>query len=251
MRPAPRADRARRERRHRRHRRRRPRAPSRPRRPPSPRWRGGSGRGRPAPTRAGSSGPPRPAPTRRGCPRTRGTDRRRPDARPPGRPAPGRRTATAGRCRRCWSRRTSPPPDRSARPPVHASDRRTARRYRWPVPAWRATAGRRARVAELDEVRDEAVSIRGRHGNGAAQTGSGAARGGRRPRSMAPDHADASPTECWKARRPQDSAHLGDLTPTVSRLLWKLEALSLVEPVDEGFAITVEGIAALHAAQPS
>jgi hypothetical protein len=53
--------------------------------------------------------------------------------------------------------------------------------------------------------------------------------------------------ECWRSRQKPNAANLGDSLPTmVSRLLWKLEALHWVEPVDDGFAITANGVAALR-----
>ena len=50
------------------------------------------------------------------------------------------------------------------------------------------------------------------------------------------------------ARRAAESDHFGDaITASVSQLLWKLQALGWVQPVDSGFAITAEGNAALLA----
>jgi len=51
---------------------------------------------------------------------------------------------------------------------------------------------------------------------------------------------------CWRSRQPTDAAYLSDGLPDmVSRLLWKLETLGWVEPVEEGFAITADGVTAL------
>jgi hypothetical protein len=60
-----------------------------------------------------------------------------------------------------------------------------------------------------------------------------------------PADAEAVAT-CWRSRQAADAGHLPDSLPTmVSKLLWKLEALGWVEPVDQGFAITADGVAAL------
>jgi hypothetical protein len=51
---------------------------------------------------------------------------------------------------------------------------------------------------------------------------------------------------CWQARHPADARYVGGgLQAMVSHLLWKLEALDWVEPVDEGYAITPDGASAL------
>lgn len=56
---------------------------------------------------------------------------------------------------------------------------------------------------------------------------------------------------CWRSRRPANTGNLPDGLPALaSKLLWKLEALGWVEPVEEGFAITEPGIAALRGALP-
>ena len=59
--------------------------------------------------------------------------------------------------------------------------------------------------------------------------------------------ADAeSVAECWRSRQPADAGALPDSLPDMaSKLLWKLEALGWVAPVDEGFAITPDGVVAL------
>ena len=54
--------------------------------------------------------------------------------------------------------------------------------------------------------------------------------------------------ERMTARRAAESDHFGDaITASVSQLLWKLQALGWVQPIDGGFAITADGIAALLA----
>jgi len=54
--------------------------------------------------------------------------------------------------------------------------------------------------------------------------------------------------ERMRARRAGGSDHFGDaIVASVSKILWKLQALGWVQPVDGGFAITAEGIAALLA----
>jgi len=52
--------------------------------------------------------------------------------------------------------------------------------------------------------------------------------------------------DCWRSRQAANASHLPDSLPTmVSKLLWKLEALGWVEPVDDEFAITADGVATL------
>jgi hypothetical protein len=55
--------------------------------------------------------------------------------------------------------------------------------------------------------------------------------------------------DCWRSRRPNDTAtSLGDRLPgLISGLLWKLEALDWVEPIDDRYAITYDGAAAMSA----
>jgi hypothetical protein len=51
---------------------------------------------------------------------------------------------------------------------------------------------------------------------------------------------------CWRSRQDDDAGHLPEGLPAlVSKLLWKLEALGWVEPADDGFTITAEGVGAL------
>lgn len=56
---------------------------------------------------------------------------------------------------------------------------------------------------------------------------------------------------CWRSLHGEDATYLADtLAATISKLLWKLEALGWVEPVDDGFAITAAGVAALAGDPP-
>jgi hypothetical protein len=56
----------------------------------------------------------------------------------------------------------------------------------------------------------------------------------------------AAVADCWRSRQAADAGHLPDGLPAMaSKLLWKLEALGWVEPVEEGFAISADGVAAL------
>ena len=69
-------------------------------------------------------------------------------------------------------------------------------------------------------------------------------------RDCGPADAEAV-AERMRARRPTESALVGDaLTESVSRILWKLQALGWVQPVDGGLGVTAEGEAALSDGSP-
>lgn len=51
--------------------------------------------------------------------------------------------------------------------------------------------------------------------------------------------------DCWRSRNPGSNHLPASLPEMASKLLWKLEALGWVEPVDDGFAITDTGVEAL------
>lgn len=93
----------------------------------------------------------------------------------------------------------------------------------------RVTAGRRANAA----TEDAALRLTGPRREVLAAL-----------HACGPADADAV-ADCWRARN-DDSAHLpASLPELASKLLWKLEALGWVEPVEDGFAITDAGVTAL------